>query len=86
MCGDWTKQILHYTCHVKTVYIIRNTFKISRPYKLHYTIYTEIILFILQHTDRINSLFFFTIIIDRSFKRHMIECTICTVPTGIFKQ
>lgn len=56
MCGDWTKQILHtlnMSC-TNWVYI----FTISRPYKLHYTIYTEITL-IIQHTDPINLLIFY---------------------------
>lgn len=56
MCGDWTKQILHtlnMSC-TNWVYI----FTISRPYKLHYTIYTEITS-IIQHTDRIILLIFY---------------------------
>lgn len=56
MCGDWTKQILHtlnMSC-TNWVYI----FTISRPYKLHYTIYTEITS-IIQHTDLIILLIFY---------------------------
>lgn len=56
MCGDWTKQILHtlnMSC-TNWVYI----FTISRPYKLHYTIYIEITS-IIQHTDRIILLIFY---------------------------
>lgn len=56
MCGDWTKQILHtlnMSC-TNWVYI----FTISRPYKLHYTIYTEITS-IIQHTDPIILLIFY---------------------------
>lgn len=82
MCGDWTKQILHtlnMSC-TNWVYI----FTISRPYKLHYTIYTEITS-IIQHTDLIILLIFYNHnLTDRSFKHYMIKCTICTVPTGTY--
>lgn len=76
----------HYTtCHVKTVYIIHNTCTISRIYKLHYTIYTEISLFILQHTDPINLLFFYNHNLTDSLNITWLNVQyICTVPTGTY--